>query len=237
MAEPIFFYEKNAGNEQAFKPLLYPDESGYDKFPSKMNFTKADHIESIIQSEKKWSDYVEELAKKFGYTLDLNSPYFIGFGGTSNAYSVQKDGKSYVLKFFWGRDNHDLYLQEINGYAMVNRTTLSKWIGKQYVSYYERNIGLIIMDYVGITLDRYASTDPSVKNIERVCIQLGELSDAMERERLYHNDLHSNNITISLVDGFPRVYIIDLEEVKPPKNNDYKKFRNTVKDFCKLMTK
>ena len=225
----MFYYERNANNEEAFKPFFVP-ERAYNK-----EFTKLDHINDIINYEKKYTLYVANQAEMFGYNLKVHEPYFLGFGGAAIAYKVERDNIPYVLKLFWGSLSPiSLFIQELEGYSKV-KLKLSAFVVNFYKAYFDfnNNLGLIIMDYAGISLERYMDANPSRENIIHICRQLKELNEAMIANKIYHNDLHSDNITVSEDhNGYPKIYIIDFEEVKDQPDRDFSKFAMTFNRYC-----
>jgi predicted Ser/Thr protein kinase len=225
------YYEKNILNPKVFERLLINPE----QYTS--TFTKKDDIQRIVDFEKKWSEKVHTLAKKHGYQLHLDQPYFLGFGTTATVYKVYRGSGAYALKFFYKPESAEHYSIETKGYDTItsSSTSLDPYILKYYVSYFDpkQSVGLVIMDHVGLTLAKYMDTNPPAPAVEKVCKQLVKLEEAMENAEIYHNDLHAQNIMVRLTrKQEPRIFIIDYGQISLEPNENFGSFCSTLKTFC-----
>jgi serine/threonine protein kinase len=217
------FYEDNyrKGNYKPFEKLL---TGFYDE-----DFTQKQHIENMVEDERKYSLFLHNFIKKFGYDLDLNSPYFVGFGSTAIVYNVSKNGQNYIMKFIWGNAPFEKYVTSLEGQMLVESAGLVSYVPKLYFSVFEHepqifdyltisnekdstsiSYGIIIQEYAGVSLKTLKS-HLSPSNIKDVCQQLRTLKQLFLLKGIVHDDLHDENITINK-EG--KVQVIDLEEVK-----------------------
>jgi len=219
------FYQIHANEIQYFQPFL-PSPELYDE-----NYMIQNDIDEILQYDNRYTLQVQKIANNFGYDLHINEPYFAGFGSNSIVYFVYKDNHRYVLKYLFGdANNSDRIADEMRGYSNINETILKKYIPQIYITHYnyDENYGIIISDYVGITLQNFMKTNPPSEIKIDICNQLNKLKKDMKKVKIYHQDLHDNNITILL--NPLTIKIIDLEEIKP--KQDLYKFKRVIKNYC-----
>ena len=93
------------GNVEAFRYLLFRDISDYDE-----NFILQEHIDSIVEYDRKYTLLLNRLLADIGYYIKLDTPYIAGIGSTSIAYIIYKrksgrgriSSEKYIAKFIWG---------------------------------------------------------------------------------------------------------------------------------------
>lgn len=229
-------FEKN--NQKAFEPFL---TGFYDE-----GFTISDHMRDIVRFELLYSEYIKELVDCFGYSLDLNKPYFIGFGSTAVGYFITKDDKLFVLRFIWGFNSFKSFVQSLLGQQKMEEVKLQKYIPSLYLSLYRheprkfsawifgkheevtRNFGIMIQDYAGETIESLKTS--LIKNEKiKIAEKLKKLRSDLISANIAHEDLHGNNV---LLNSNGNIMMIDLDEVKPLTSEDQlEKLDYLIKEF------
>ena len=232
-----FYYENN---------FLKGDYTPFDKFLNSVyddQFTKMDHIRSIVDDERRFSYFLKTFLEKLGYDINLYEPYFHGFGASAIDYIVSRNNKVYVMKFIYEGNNFSTFVQMLDGYKMIADAGLKQFVAPIRLSLFNHNggnfeyetlkgehvrmtisYGIIIHDYVGETLDSIIRSSDN-PNLNSVCEQLEKIEVFFLNQGLIHETLHESNITMN--DG--RVYFHSLEGVKHLKQNGFPTLDNLIK--------
>lgn len=217
------YYEENyrTGNLRVFEKFL---TGSYDE-----DFTETDHIMSILETERAYSEYLSEMATSLGYTMNLQSPYLLGMGSTATGYLIEKGNRKYALRFIWGFENLRSYVTSLTGQLIIESTNLKKYVPKLYFSVFnheslvftymnksgepdqrQHTYGIVIQEYAGRTLESIRN-ELNVQQRRRVLDQLNQLKRDLIEGGIVHEDLLASNI---VVDDTLNVKMIDLDEVK-----------------------
>lgn len=213
--KPIYFYENamRMKNFELFKPFVgTEDNEMYDE-----NFTREEHIRSIVDYEIRYTSYVISLSKQQGWLFDPYQPYFTGFGSTSIVYSIVCQGVKSVLKLIWGANSRELYDHVLRGQKLAEEAGIPTV--QLFWSNYADHKGLIVQSYGGETLEKLIEQHV-LTNIQKnkIIKQLESIDHMLSDNGLIHDDLHSGNV---VVDQQTTVRLIDLEELmiskRPPR--------------------
>lgn len=223
------YYEKHNGDLNVFEPLLNRTYK---------NFTKQDHMNDIVRYEKDYTNDAYDYARKHGYTLNYNKPYFLGFGTNSIVYKVKDDkGDIYAMKLYIGGKS-ELFDKELGGYEIISNSPMKLYSVKikDYEYNHKENIGFIIYEYAGIPLEELIRVYAPHKDIiEFVLLPiLKKIKNMMIGTKVFHHDLHDRNVMIKCNehgDGL-LVYLIDYEEITKKRLKDKK---DSIKDIDSLI--
>ena len=210
---PLLYYERAyaEGNLEVFKPLLI---GFYDE-----EFSEDDEMRNIVLYEKKFTMFLAKLlVDKFSLVIEINAPYFLGFGSTAIVYSAHNtSGNTYAVKFLvYGEGRY--FSDELAGYFLIQEHDVVDLFPKLYFSYFEhqnleigyydldgRNaainlkaFGLLVEDKTEMSLRSYleigelSSRESRVisRNFHEICVRL-------EENGLVHADLSFTNISIN----------------------------------------
>lgn len=243
------FYEENhrKGNYKAFGNLLFNED-----FKGVLSEQQIWGVaKGIIEDERKYSSFLYNLTKTFGYNLDLNSPYILGYGSESIIYNISKNGQNYIMKFIYGDRSLWAYSHSLEGQSLIEDAGLGEYIPRLHLSIYEPDTqtfeyvntsnekdskthvyGIIIQDYAGPSLETLRK-DLTPSHTKDICSQLTTMKNLFLSKGIAHEDLHEGNITIN---KYGRVQFIDLEEVSsvatPPVSNTFEKLDYLMADLC-----
>ncbi|CAK7995045.1 Hypothetical protein POVR1_LOCUS563 [uncultured virus] len=203
-----------------FNPELYGLEE---------DATVRDIAEIIVDDEESYTAEVARLATLFGYQLNSNAPYILGVGTTSIVYLVTRNRKQFALKFI------KLVLSTLGtllvGQELMIENDLDEYIPKIYLTYGQMGPGLgdfdgldefgvIIQDYVGSSLKEF-QLHATKEELDKIIVQLRAIKYDFETHDLIHDDLHDENITVTYQNEDLKVYLIDLDNVKPKEQQQY----------------
>lgn len=175
-------------------------------------------IKNILWYEKTFTLFVQAEISKFGYNIDINSPYIAGIGSTSIAYFVtNKMHESRIAKFIWGFEKQKIFASEISAVALVTECDMQAWIPKYYETYttseYINGIDgycLIFEEYTGVTLTEFVLTSTPCER-KLILSQLRDLRSEMLENNIVNTDFSMDNLT---VDNWLNLKMIDISDVK-----------------------
>ena len=115
------------------------------------------------------------------------------------------------------KEDLDRIINEIYILKKLNNTILSLNISDYWIEIDEKKIILyIVMDYKGITLEKWINNN-NLKE-EHIC-EIKKKLDLLHKNKIYHNDLHIENILVNDKDNNVEFTIIDYGLSTTLKNN------------------
>jgi serine/threonine protein kinase len=206
----------------------------YDIYGGDM--TNKEIAERIVKDEQTYTVYVKSVAEMLGFELDEYNPYILGKGVSAIVYLVKRDNIYFALKFI--KEVIETYGQLIIAQDMISEYDLSRYVPKFICTFskytptilpYEINLpeyAIIIQEYTGLTLKEFIPL-ASLDQLYEIIDQLREIKNAFENAGLIHDDIYDENITVKVfISGKLKVFIIDLDAVKPAEKQEYNGLTN-----------
>lgn len=132
--------------------------------------------------------------------FDFTNDYLLYASPESLIYRLYHNKNIYICKVVF---QVEVFSMEMMGYSLMKQgLRTGKYTGNLYLAQYENNVGVIIYDHLGISLDKIVITN-------EIRSMVMKLLEDMDYDKICHNDLHPGNITIK--DG--KLYVIDYTEV------------------------
>jgi hypothetical protein len=224
---------------ETFDHLMRRDIYGSD-------VTNKEIAEQIVKDEQIYTLYVKSVANMLGFELDEYNPYILGKGVTAIVYLVNRGNMHFALKFI--KEVIETYGQLIIAQDMISEYGLSSYVPKFICTFSKctptmlpdqvnlPEYAVIIQEYTGITLKEFIPL-ASLDQLHEIVDQLYIIKNAFENAGLIHDDLHDENITVKIfINGKLKVFIIDLDAVKPAEKQEYNGFTNIDTIINKINT-
>lgn len=170
----------------------------------------------------------------------------LGQGEYGRVYKVEIKNKIYALKELdiSDKDTAHSFLNEIKKYKKVNKIK-PQISPKYYDSWINEENGYILIEYMNYgTLGEYINIKGSLNKKEYSKIEI--LIKTLHKHKLYHNDLHLNNILLSMKNNNINFFISDFGLALSNKNIinqnikriiEYKSKSSFIKNELKISVK